>query len=116
MRYRYMAQFWKGDVKPFEKINQIINEIMLASRRLSHYRIHESRGQISPRHLEKHWERVEETEKIFWEGAEDKDPLIPRINSAIAMIEKKCRSVMKDKVSFWEIIKNWRNRKRQNEK
>lgn len=95
LRYRYMAKFGKEFREPFEVLQKVISDIMMSSRKLSRYYIQFHRGQIreSEKPMLSGW--IRDQEAIFWEGAEEEDPIIPRIDKAVSMIEEQCKNLMK---------------------
>jgi len=107
MRYRYRANFGTQEAKPFDDLRGVINDIITSSRQLSRDWLGERRAQPTDRGFQKLLDRIEQEEAIFYEGPEDEDPIIPRVNAAVEAIEQKCRSVQQIEASFWERIKSW---------
>jgi len=95
IRYRFMAQIGKDKAKPFEDLHAVISEITLAARMLAtlwarnHFRNEQQEAG--------HRERVAKYEAVFWHGAEDPDPIVPRVEALIAEIERICRAVIEGK-------------------
>jgi len=95
MRYRFMAQIGPAEAQPFEDLNKIVKEILVAARVLA---------QLWPRNYfrteeqyEQHRKRVEKHEAVFWQGTLDEDPIDPRLDSIVAEIEKTCRKIITGK-------------------
>jgi len=92
MRYRFMAQIGSKEAQPFDGLNKIVTEILVAARALSrlwprdHFRTEEQE--------EKHYEQIEKHEAVFWQGSADEDPIDPRLNIIIEEIEKTCRGII----------------------
>jgi hypothetical protein len=109
MRYRFMAQIGKEQAQPFDDLRKIINEIFLSARMLSrlwardYFRTEEQR--------EKHYKSIEKHEAIFWEGLEEEDPIISRLNKLITDIESTCKGVISGKGTLHGFL-NWRLIKR----
>lgn len=106
MRYRFMAAFGKKKAAPFDELNNVVNEIILAARMLGrmwareYYRDDKSRDE--------HRQLVEKYESIIWfQGAEDR--INTRIDSIIAEIETTCRDIILGKGTIYYFI-NWKRR------
>lgn len=95
MRYRFMAQIGKKQAEPFEELRKIVNEIFISARMLSqlwshrHFRTQEQE--------DKHYKSIERHEAIFYEGIEEKDPIIPRLNKLVSKIEITCNKIISGK-------------------
>jgi len=102
MRYRYMAQIGKVEAEPFDELREIVNEIMLSAKRLArlwaqdHFRTEDAE--------DKHYERIEKAETIFWEGGEDDDPINPRLEKVISKIENTSKKVIEGKGTLYGIL------------
>lgn len=93
MRYRFMAQVGVEQSKPFEEINRITTEILLAARMLTTIwgrEIH-SNQDIAAKQIA-HQQRYE---AIFWEQSGDGDPLTPRVEKALSDIEGTCSKIIR---------------------
>jgi len=99
-----MAQIGKDEAKPFDDLRAIINEIILASRRLARLWIHKNLDALPLERLEKHQKGVEEAEAIFWEGSVDPDPINQRLEKVITEIEKICRSIIETPNSLYAFL------------
>lgn len=104
MRYRFMAQVGKDEAKPFDELRDIINEIILASRRLARLWIPKNLNALPPEQLEKYQKGIEETEAIFWEKSVDPDPINPRLEEVITKMEKICRSIIETPNSLYGFL------------
>lgn len=104
MRYRFMAQIGKDEAKPFDELRVIINEIILASRRLARLWTHKNLNALSPEQLEKHQKSIEEAEAIFWERSVDPDPINPRLEEVITKMDKICRSIIETPNSLYAFL------------
>ena len=95
MRYRFMAQIGKEQAEPFEELRKIVNEIFVSARMLSqlwsrrHFRTQEQE--------DKHYKSIERHEAIFYEGIEEEDPIIPRLNKLVSEIEITCKAIISGK-------------------
>lgn len=109
MRYRFMAQFGREKAKPFEELHSLIKEITIAARMLArlwpkkHFRSDEDR--------EKHLERVQKFEEVFWDGLTEEDPINPKLEEIIVNIEKTCKSVIEGKGTLYSFL-NWEIKKK----
>jgi len=90
-----MAQIGKEKAEPFEELRNIVNEIFISARMLSqlwsrrHFRTREQE--------DKHYKSIEKHEAIFYEGIEEEDPIIPRINKVVNEIEITCKAIISGK-------------------
>jgi len=95
MRYRFMAQIGKEKAEPFDELRKIVNEILVSARMLSqlwsrhHFRTQEQE--------DKHYESIERHEAIFYQGIDEEDPIIPRLNKLISEIEITCNAIISGK-------------------
>jgi hypothetical protein len=95
MRYRYMARFGKDSAKPFDDLRNIVNEIFISARMLSHYWKEQGhRTWKSEKEFKKHLEEMQKHEAIFWEMNADKDTIIPKVNAVISDIEAQCLKII----------------------
>lgn len=104
MRYRFMAQIGKDEAKPFDELRVIINEIILASRRLARLWAYKNLNALPPERLEKHQKSIEEAEAIFWERSVDPDPINPRLEEVITKMEKICHSIIETPNSLYAFL------------
>lgn len=112
LRYRFMAQIGIAESKPFDELKEVINDIILAARRLARYWRAEDRHFKSEEEREAFCNRVREAEAIFWEG-EDPDPIQPRVDALMADIERTCRGILSSKGTLFGLINlplRWRRR------
>jgi hypothetical protein len=103
-RYRFMAQFGKGAAKPFDELHSIIRQILLSARLLSRYWALDTFQSEEQRN--KHWERIEKEEAIFWEGLENEDPINPRLDQLVECVEKTCRQAIDGQKSLPGILRS----------
>jgi hypothetical protein len=103
LRYRFMAIVSKEDAKPFDDLQKVINEILLAANRLS--RLWRARNPLD----EKTIKRIELNESIFWSNMTEDDEIANRVDKIVAQIEETCRKIIEGKqnnpVNLWEIFK-----------
>jgi hypothetical protein len=94
-RYRFMAQIGKDESEPFNELRKIVNEITHSARMLSrlwprdHFKTNDQ--------WERHQNKINKHEAIFWEGIEEDDPINPKIDKVIENIEKNCQSAIPGK-------------------
>lgn len=95
MRYRFMAQVRPDKAQPFEELNKIVHEVLIAARMLArlwprnHFRTEEQ--------YEQHMKQTEKHEGVLWEGLSDEDPINPRLDAVVASIDKMCRGIITGK-------------------
>ena len=95
MRYRFMAQIGKEKAEPFEELRKIVNEIFISARMLS--QLWNRRHFRTPEQEDKHYKSIEKYEAIFYEGIEEEDPIIPRLNKLVSEIETTCKAIISGK-------------------
>jgi hypothetical protein len=102
MRYRFMAQIGKEKAEPFEELRKIVNEIFISARMLSqlwarhHFRTQEQE--------DKYYKSIEKYEAIFYEGIEEEDPIIPRLNKLVNEIETTCNAIISGKGTLYGFL------------
>jgi len=88
MRYRYMAQFGKDEAKPFDDLNNIVNDIFISATMLPYYWKEQGHRQWKTEaEFQKHLEEMEKHQAVFWEMRTDKDTITPRVDKVISDIE-----------------------------
>jgi hypothetical protein len=101
-RYRFMAQFGKAATKPFDELHSIVGEIIMSARLLSRYWAVDTFQ--SEEHRNKHWERIEKQEAVFWEGIDNDDPINPRMDELVDCVERTCRQAIEGQKSLPAIL------------
>jgi len=92
LRYRFMAQFGKEKVEPFDRIHKVVIELFSAAHTLTdlwalrteHYP--EERQETTQEDIRKY-------EKIFWWSG-SKDEVAERVDEAVSNIEQICSTVI----------------------
>lgn len=88
MRYRVMATFGSEAAEPFDELDKIINEILVAARMLgSHYWPRQGRVEMAPEEFKKHLEEMHSYETVFWCLGDDKDHISPHVRKTVEKIE-----------------------------
>lgn len=95
MRYRFMAQIGKDHAEPFKELRKIVNEIFVSARMLS--QLWSRRYFRTPEQEEKHYKNIERHEANFYEGIEEEDPIIPRLNKLVSEMESTCNTIISGK-------------------
>lgn len=90
MRYRFMAQIGRDKAQPFEDIRRIVLDVENAAASLARIWPHAHFRDNAA--FDAHRKRVEGLENIFGWGVED--PITPRVEQVIHMIETTCRGVI----------------------
>lgn len=106
MRYRFMAQIGKKEAKPFDDLQSIVKEIILAARSLSRLWTQRKIDSLPPEKIKAYQERVNNAEAIFWERSVDPDPINPKLEKVISDIEKICHSIIENPDSLYYFL-NW---------
>jgi len=92
MRYRFMARIGKEKAEPFEQIQKVVNEILIAAQMLAHLWAKQQRRHI-PETTEKLQQSVDKFESIFWYSGSE-DDINKRVAKAIADIEQTCNNII----------------------
>jgi len=80
MRYRVMATFGTSAREPFDELNKIISEVLLAARMLgTHYWQRQGRVEMAPDEFKKHLREMHSYEAVFWNMGEATDKISPRV-------------------------------------
>jgi len=102
MRYRFMAQIGREESQPFEDLNKLVHEILVAAQMLArlwprdHFRTKEQ--------YEKHRQQVGKYEGIFWEGLMEQDPINPRLEAIVARMERTCSNIIVGKGTLYGFL------------
>jgi hypothetical protein len=102
MRYRFMAQIGISQAQPFEDLNQIVHEILIAAQMLAslwprdHFRTEEQ--------YERHQKQFEKHEAVFWEGLPEEDPINTKLEEIIATMDKTCREIITGKGTLYAFL------------
>jgi hypothetical protein len=93
LRYRFMVQFGAEASTPFDDLNKIIHELLLAARRKARWAMAPERLLRSEAAEEKYQREWLENESVYYSGGED-DPIALRLAKIIAEIEIKCQPII----------------------
>jgi hypothetical protein len=102
MRYRFMAQFGKDAAKPFDDLHRLLRDLLSSARRLADLWTTDLNA-YSHEQRERHFQRREQWESIFWEESGD-DEINRRLQSIIEEIEKTCRNVITAKGTIFSFL------------
>jgi hypothetical protein len=99
LRYKFMAIFGSGAVKPFDYLSAIIHKFSYAVIVLSDalYQQSETHVPRTEAETEKIQNTIREFHAVFWEGVGKPDPINDDVNLMIAEIEKICTPVLSKK-------------------
>ena len=104
IRYRFMATFGKKKTAPFDELNKVVNEIILAARMLGRMWAREYFPDEKSR--KEHRLLVEKHESVFWfQGDEDK--IVSRVDAIIKEIDTTCRDIILGKGTLHYFF-NWK--------
>ena len=105
MKYRFMAQFGRDAGQPFLELERIVNQLFVAARMLNHYWLQQGRRSWrSDEEFQSHLDQMHNNEAVFWDQFEDDDPIRPRLDAAVAKIERICLDVQPSK---WNLSLPW---------
>lgn len=101
LRYRFVAIFGQDKAMPFDDLDNIANDILIAARMLGFYWAHLNQTHL-PRSEEKINKLIKDRQKyeaIIWAGF-DPDPIVPRVKSMIEKINDICEPILRRKKSW----------------
>jgi hypothetical protein len=107
LRYRYELYFGRDAATVFGDLNQVLNEVLLASRKLSRHWVRQGRVHMEPEEFQQHLAEMHAAEAIFWEGSEDPDPVNPRVEAILASVDRTCRSVISPRYNLCTLAGRW---------
>ena len=103
LRYRFMAQLGVDAAKPFDELNSIVNELLLASRRMARFIARPERSFRNDADLERHSREMGEVHAVFYSGEED-DPITPRLESVVGQIELACKDIIDSRGTLFSLL------------
>ena len=103
LRYRFMAQVGIIESQPFDELDQVLNQIFLAARRLAREWSRHERQFASEADRASFMKRLRESEAIFWSG-EDPDPIEDKVEGLIAKIEVTCMDILRSRGTLFGLI------------
>jgi hypothetical protein len=102
MRYRFMAQVGKKEAEPFEELRKITIELTSSARTLA--RLWARNHFLNEQEQEKHYEKVQKYEAIFWECSDEDDPINLRLDALIDKMEKTCKAIISGKDTLYGFL------------
>jgi hypothetical protein len=103
LRYRFMAQIGVEAAQPFLDLNKVVNDLILASRRMARLSTRPARTLRTEADLEKYDRERNEVEAVFYSG-EESDPITPRVDAIIAEIEQTCRGLIESRGTLFALL------------
>lgn len=103
LRYRFIAQFGLAAVKPFDDLNGVVTDLMLAARRMARYSTGPERTFRSNEDVEEHQSKLHEIDRIYYAGGDD-DPIRPRVEQLVNEIEGTCRGIIENHGTLFAVI------------
>jgi hypothetical protein len=97
LRYRFMAIFGKDKVKPFDDLNEVLQDLRAAVVMLGHfwYRRTQTHLPMTEAELTSLNNSIRKYEPVFWEGAESPDSINEKVSAMILEMEKVCGKILK---------------------
>jgi hypothetical protein len=80
LRYRFIAWFGKDSLSPFDALDNVVQELLVAARLKMSMVMDEKKDRTE-------WLRLE---RLYYAGGND-DPIPPKLNQIISQIEAICR-------------------------
>ena len=97
LRYKFMALFGKNKIKPFDELDAVLKDIIIASRQLAYMWQQQNLDFRNKSNLEKFHKEIRKYEAIFWAGLDNEDEIAKKVNSAIKGIEEICVPILGNK-------------------
>lgn len=95
MRYRYMAQLGKDLSKPFDDLNNIVNDIFISATMLPYYWMEQGHHQWkNEAEFKQHLVEMNKHQAVFWEMTPDRDQITPRVDAVISEIEAQTAKII----------------------
>lgn len=93
LRYRFMAVFGRGAVKPFDDLNAVIFELLSSARQMAALFTMSERKFRSDADYQKYRDRMDKTERVFYGGSAE-DPIRPKVEQLVSDIEDVCTAAI----------------------
>jgi hypothetical protein len=106
LRFRFRAYFGEEAYRPFSELDQVLREIIGATRRLARLWALDS-STMRPERVEEHDKRMFAAEAIIWQDSEEPDPLTPRIEKLIADMDRTCQAVINPRPTIGTLCNDW---------
>ncbi|MFK0684902.1 hypothetical protein SD208_11335 [Ochrobactrum sp. BD67] len=98
---RFEFYFGAKAAAPIKAVGDVLHEIRAASNMLRVHWLQQGRPFPNPEAFNRHLERMNRYEAVFWDGSEDDDPISPRISGAVTSIKSTCTSVLNPQPNLW---------------
>ena len=103
LRYKFMALLGQEAAQPFDELNKIVNELLVASHQMAWRATHLSPRFYSEAQEKRDWDRYLKIDRVYYAGGDD-DSIASRVNQIISSIEDTCRSIIESKSTLFSII------------
>jgi hypothetical protein len=103
LRYRVMAQFGVKAAKPFDSLNDIVHELIISARRMARLNTLPEWTR-SPEVEERNHQEMLEVDRIYYGTGNADDPIAPRVEQAVAEIERTCRGIIENQGTLFSIF------------
>jgi hypothetical protein len=97
LRYRFLALFGVEAAKPFVDLNLVINELLLAARRMARL------STRSEADFEKHHAEMVEVDRIYYASTDD-DPIAPKVIALVNEIERTCKDIIESRRTLFSLV------------
>jgi len=94
-RYRFMVQFGKDKIKPFDDLRKITVDLIASAKTLA--MLWPIKQFSTEEKREDHIKNVKKYEAIFWEGRQKNDQINKRLDEVISQIEQICYKIIGSK-------------------
>lgn len=103
LRYRFMAQMGVEAARPFTDLNKVVNDLILASRRMAHLSTRRAHTLRTEADIEKYDRERREVGAVFYSG-EETDQIAQRVDAIIGDIEQTCRRLIESRGTLFGLL------------
>lgn len=104
LRYRFMALVGPSEAAPFDKLNVIVNELLISAQTMARLTTLPEWSYRTPESEEKYGTQLAEVHRIYYGTGGDDDPIAPRVDKAVAEIEQTCRRIIESQGTLFAIF------------
>lgn len=104
LRYRFMAQIGCDAAKPFDELNRVVNELIVAAQRMARFTTLSEWYLRNEEAKEKQRQQLLEVHSIYYGMGGGEDPISPRVEKVIVDIEGTCRGIIESQETLYALF------------
>lgn len=97
LRYRFIAQFGAEEAKPFDALDGVLQELLIAARVMARLVAFDDDHFATEEQRERHYAKIEQAERVYYASPLDDDPIRPKVDALVATAESFCRAIIEGK-------------------